>query len=240
MDERTWSIGELAGMTGLTVRALHHYDELGLLSPAERTAAGHRRYGVEDVRRLYRIVALRRLGLPLGEIGRLLAPGPPTLAETVRLQLARVDDELARGRELRDRLRRLLAALEASSEPSTEDLIEVMTMQERYYTPEQRETLARRAAELGDDGMRRAEADWGDVIAGMRAEMEHGADPGDPRVQELLARWTGLIEQFTGGDPGIRDSLARMYESEGSEPASRGMVDPDLLAFVARARDARA
>src|SRR5581483_8057150 len=138
MDERTWSIGELAGMTGLTVRALHHYDELGLLSPAERTAAGHRRYGVEDVRRLYRIVALRRLGLPLGEIGRLLAPGPPTLAETVRLQLARVDDELARGRELRDRLRRLLAALEASSEPSTEDLIEVMTMQERYYTPEQR------------------------------------------------------------------------------------------------------
>ena len=48
-----WSVGELARATGVTVRALHHYDEVGLLAPSARTAAGHRRYSDEDLRRLY-------------------------------------------------------------------------------------------------------------------------------------------------------------------------------------------
>jgi len=64
----TWSIGELAGQTGLTVRTLRHYDELGLARPSRRTAAGHRRYAAEDVRRLHRIVALRGFGFALPEI----------------------------------------------------------------------------------------------------------------------------------------------------------------------------
>jgi DNA-binding transcriptional MerR regulator len=69
VEERRWKVGELARATGLTVRALHHYDELGLLVPSERTQAGHRLYGEDDVRRLYRVVALRHLGLPLSERG---------------------------------------------------------------------------------------------------------------------------------------------------------------------------
>jgi len=64
----TWSIGELAGQTGLTVRTLRHYDELGLARPSRRTAAGHRRYAAEDVRRPHRIVALRGFGFALPEI----------------------------------------------------------------------------------------------------------------------------------------------------------------------------
>jgi DNA-binding transcriptional MerR regulator len=64
-EERRWRVGELAAAAGVTVRALHHYDGIGLLVPAERTAPGHRLYGEGDVRRLYRIVALRDLGLGL-------------------------------------------------------------------------------------------------------------------------------------------------------------------------------
>jgi MerR family transcriptional regulator, thiopeptide resistance regulator len=55
------TVGRLAAATGLTVRTLHHWDAIGLLAPAERSQAGHRRYGPAEVRRLYRIVALRRL-----------------------------------------------------------------------------------------------------------------------------------------------------------------------------------
>src|SRR3954463_3964201 len=65
-------IGEVAAATGLTVRTLHHYDEIGLLRPAARSAAACRRYSDSDVRRLYRIGAFRRLGLALEEIGALL------------------------------------------------------------------------------------------------------------------------------------------------------------------------
>jgi len=78
----------------VTVRALHHYDEVGLLVPSERTSAGHRLYAERDVRRLYRILALRSLGLGLEEIACSLDKGPPALAETVRRQLRRVEREL--------------------------------------------------------------------------------------------------------------------------------------------------
>lgn len=70
--DRTWRIGELARETGLTVRTLHHYDQLGLLSPPARTEGGHRCYASSDVRRLHRIVALRSLGISLEQVGTLL------------------------------------------------------------------------------------------------------------------------------------------------------------------------
>jgi MerR family transcriptional regulator, thiopeptide resistance regulator len=71
--ERPLRIGGVARATGLTVRALRHYDEIGLLRPSERTQAGHRLYGGDDVRHLYRIVALRRLGLGLDAVAACLA-----------------------------------------------------------------------------------------------------------------------------------------------------------------------
>ena len=78
-----WKIGELARRTGLTVRTLHHYDEIGLLSPAERSDGGHRVYDEADVQRLYRIVSLRSLGFPLDAIAQALDsqafdPKPPS------------------------------------------------------------------------------------------------------------------------------------------------------------------
>ena len=72
----TLRVGELAARAGVTVRTLHHYDEIGLLRPA-RTAAGHRRYGPAEVERLQQITSLRALGVPLAEIG----PAAHTLAE---------------------------------------------------------------------------------------------------------------------------------------------------------------
>ncbi len=74
------SVGELARATGVTVRALHHYEEIGLLPPSARTVSGHRRYGDEEMQRLYRIVALRGLGLSLAwsaSATHSTAAGPP-------------------------------------------------------------------------------------------------------------------------------------------------------------------
>jgi hypothetical protein len=58
-------------------------------------------------------------------------------------------------------------------------------------------------------------------------------------MQELAAQWTALIEQFTGGDPAIVQSLKSMYETEGPEKASRGMVDSELMAYAQQAIEAR-
>ena len=128
--------------------------------------------------------------------------------------------------------------LDADGEPTTDqliDTIEVMTMHERYYTPEQLERLSRRADALGEDGMRRAEQDWADLLAEVEVERQKGTDPGEERMRELALRWTALVERFTGGDPEIAASMKRMYESEGPQKASRGAVSPELMAYAGEA-----
>jgi MerR family transcriptional regulator, thiopeptide resistance regulator len=239
---RALRVGEVAEATGLTVRTLHHYDEIGLLVPSERSEAGYRLYGDGDVRRLYRILALRATGLPLDEIADVLAREGGDPRPALRRHLERLDDQLRLARALRRRLTRILELLDRSGEASGDqfiEAIEVMTTMERYYTPEQLEQLEARAAALGDDGLRRAEADWAELIAAVEAERAAGTDPADPRLDPLVERWTALLEQFTGGDPGIRASLQQLYDSEGPERASRGAVSAETMAYARRAIDAR-
>jgi DNA-binding transcriptional MerR regulator len=64
----SWKVGELAKQTGLSVRTLHYYDEIGLLSPSQRTEAGHRLYTADDIVRLQQVKSLRHLGFTLKEI----------------------------------------------------------------------------------------------------------------------------------------------------------------------------
>jgi DNA-binding transcriptional MerR regulator len=232
------TVGHLARATGLTVRTLHHWDEIGLLRPAERSGAGHRRYSAEDVERLYRIVALRRLGLSLDDVSAALAAEGPDLRAAVASHLARVEAQLAAQRELRRRLVGILDAFDRLDGPSTDqivDAIEVMTMSERYYTPEQREQLADRAEALGDERLREYQREWAELIAAFERERVAGTDPTDPRLRPLAEKWHELIQAFTGGDMGIHDSLNRMYAEEGADRASRGALSPDTADYARRA-----
>src|SRR5258708_8502206 len=75
MDERRYRIGEFATLTGVSIRTLHHYDQLGLLRPAEHSEAGYRLYSERNLLRLQQILTLRYLGVALKQIGSL--PDPP-------------------------------------------------------------------------------------------------------------------------------------------------------------------
>jgi DNA-binding transcriptional MerR regulator len=235
--EATYRIGELARVAGVTVRALHHYDSLGLLVPSARTDGGHRLYTAADVERLYRLLALRGLGLPLEEVARLLEREDGAAA-TVRRHLRRVEHQLGALGALRSKLVRLLDALDGGEQPEFLDALEAMSMFEKYYTPEQLEQLAQRREALGDDAIKAVEDEWKELFAQLRAHRERGDDPGDPAVQALSRRAGELVAMFTGGDPGIQASLQRMYEQEGPR-AARGMADADDLAYLEAARAAR-
>src|SRR5215472_5198018 len=84
--DRQYKVREFAEFAGVTVRALHHYERLGLLKP-KRTAAGYRVYGLGDLERLEQIVALRFLGLPLRQIKVLLDRDPLRLPDALQVQL---------------------------------------------------------------------------------------------------------------------------------------------------------
>src|SRR3978361_682185 len=124
--ERHLGPGELAEAAGVTVRTLRHYEEIGLLKPAERSWGGHRRYGSNEVQSLYRILALRRLGFPLAEIAHLIDSDSGSLFEATRWQLRQVDDQVTGLERLRDRLVVVLDSLERSKAPSTNELIDAM------------------------------------------------------------------------------------------------------------------
>ena len=145
---------------------------------------------------------------------------------------------MAADAELRRRLRALIESCAGAGTPTVGQLthtMEAMAMSDRHYTQEQQETLAQRREALGPEGMRAAQQAWADLIAEAEAERAAGTDPAAPAMQALAARWRGLIEQFTGGDPGIRESLGRMYREEGVEKASRGAVSSDVMAYVGQA-----
>ena len=239
--KRLFQIGELASEAGLTVRALHHYEEIGLLAATARTDAGYRLYGGDDVSRLYQIVALRQLGLKLDQV-RAVLDADEDPRHIVKQHLEAVDLALELQGELRDRLRYVLGVLERSEEPTANDFLEaleVMSRMEQYYTPEQLAQLEERRKQLGDEGMAKGQQDWADLIGDATAAMEKGVDPESDEAKALATRWEDLISQFTGGDPGIRASLQKMYETEGPEQASRGMVDPELMEFMNRVMEVR-
>jgi DNA-binding transcriptional MerR regulator len=177
-DGRAWSVGELAAETGLTVRTLHHYDEVGVLRPSRRSAAGHRRYTAGDVARLHRVMALRGFGFSLAEVAALLDGDEPTdVRELVQRQLDQVEDRLARGRRLHAGLVRVLDLLDAAAEPSAAELvrlIEVMTTMERSHSPEELERMAehrrRMAASLSPAELERMAAERRALLESMSPE----------------------------------------------------------------------
>ena len=240
MTGERYRIGELARVAGVTVRALHHYDDLGLLVPSERTQAGHRLYSAVDVERLYRLLALREVGLPLEEIGSLL-DRQDGIADTVRRHLGRVEQQLGALEQLRLRLTRLLAALDGGGASTDQflDAMEAMTMFEKYYTPEQLQQLEQRREALGEDQIKAVEQEWQEIYGKLADLRERGVDPGAPEAQAVGDRAAELIQMFTGGDPEIAESLRRMYQNEDPQKLTRGMGSPEDMEYMVAIRTAK-
>jgi DNA-binding transcriptional MerR regulator len=240
--QRTWRIGELADATGVSVRTLHYYEEIGLLKPTDRTPAGHRVYGADDLTRLQQIVSLRQLGLSLDEIASSLRRGGVTPLATVELHLARVREQLASAVRLVERLERLAVALRTNEDLAPDDFfaaIQETIMIEKYYTPEQLQQLEARKLTVGEDRMQAVAGEWAALHAEVRAAMARGDDPTSEPVLELARRGNALIAEFTGGDAGIARSLDTMYRNE-PQAMQRSGLDAEMMAYMAKARAALA
>ncbi len=217
MGTEALTVGELARRAGLTVRALHHYDEIGLVRPSRRGESGYRLYSARDVARLQQVLALRRLGFRLDEIRDCLDRPDISLRNLVVAQIEQLRQRITREQDLCRRLEAMRDRLDAADLVSVEEIlqtIEVMTMIEEYYTPEQRDFLNERRALLGEERMGQVPGDWERLMTEVRTEQERGTDPLDPRVLDLARRWTALVHEFTGGDAGISQSVGRLWNEQ--------------------------
>jgi DNA-binding transcriptional MerR regulator len=220
MPSEALKVGELARRTGLTVRTLHHYDEIGLLRPSQHTGAGYRLYTGRDIARLQQVVSLRQLGLSLEEIRDCLdRPGFSPL-EVIDLHLARLREQIESQRKLCERFDAIAARLRTAGEVSADEFlraIEETVMIETYFTTEQLQRMRERRAEVGEEGLRGKMAEWKDLIAEIRTEMDRGTDPADANVQALAKRWQGLVEFTTNGDPAMAQAIKRHWEEDGDK-----------------------
>jgi DNA-binding transcriptional MerR regulator len=119
-------VGELAAATGLTVRTLRYYEEIGLLAASGRSGGGHRLYSRSDVERLYRICLLRRLGLPLAEVGRVLDDPAWSIDAAMAHHLRELDRRMEATARLRSLLARVIGSLGGDRVPNAEDLLDVL------------------------------------------------------------------------------------------------------------------
>jgi len=231
------------------VRALHHYEEVGLLTPSGRTESGHRLYAWAEVLRLQQIASLRALGFSLAEIRACLDAEGYSPLQVVELHAARLRERIEAERKLCERLEGVAALLaaressagEVSAEEFIETVMEVTRMSEnieKHYTPDQLERLERRRHELGEERIREVEAEWPRLIEQVERELEAGTDPEDELVQELSRRWMELVEEFTGGDPGIRRSLGNLWEEEQSVGGMDTARMRELMDYVGKANEA--
>jgi DNA-binding transcriptional MerR regulator len=233
---------EFAELAGVTVRTLHHYDRLGLLKPSRYTEAGYRLYGERDFARLQQIVMLKFIGLSLKEIKELLNQRELDLRMTLRLQREVVESRRRHLDTVIQAIERAEQAIGASTEPDWEtfkQIVEVINMQndmewvKKYYTEEQLAELAERGT---PEVLERGQRDWAQLIKEVEAAVAEGVDPQSEKAQELAARWSSLIEAFTGGNPAIRENLTRLYADQANWPSTFTKPYTDEVgAFLAQA-----
>lgn len=220
---------ECARIAGTTVRALRHYERLGLVTPV-RSANGYRHYGADQVMRVVTIKLLQRLGLSLDAVRRLLNAAGADLAKLIATQEQaleadrdRIDLALAYTKRARAMLKRnprlalseLMEILENSNMNKTPKAFEGLDMPE--LTEAQKRDLASRNFTAKDQ--EEVSARWTKVFA--EAEALAGSDPASPRARAMATEARSLIEWFTGGDKGLNDHASSMWQKAWADPERR-------------------
>ena len=226
-------IGELAKRTGLTVRTLHHYDTIGLLTPSARSDAGYRLYDRADIARLHRVQALRRLDLSLAEIGVLLAGGGADLQSVIEQQIAALERQVVQAAALRDRLKDLVASVAGAAEPNLDGwltTLEMMTMYRKYFTDEEVANLQWRR---GSNRLM-LNAEWLAMVTAARGLMDSKTPPQSEQAATLAKRWMQLAQQTMGDDPRFFLKLEAMHRNESSVQALTG-IDGTLIDYISQA-----
>ena len=231
-------VGELSRRTGVSIRALHHYDEVGLLVPSRRTGSGHRLYGQKEIRRLQQIRSLQQLGLTLDEVRLCIDRRGETLEGVIGRHVVRLRERIRAETELLARLEKLEERFEAGEEGVVAEeflqIMEMMTMVESYYTPEQLEQLKRRAEMVGEERIRAVEREWPELIAAVKREQERGTDPLSEPVLGLARRWRDLVREFTGGDGGITKAVGQVHRDNMDRGGSSHGLDAAVMAYIGR------
>ncbi|VWM08969.1 MerR family transcriptional regulator [Burkholderia lata] len=224
-------IGDLAKKAGLSVRALHHYDAIGLLSPSQRTDGGARLYGRDDLIRLHRIEALKRFGYSLPDIKASLdgqLAGSPL--QLLQRQIAELDAQASRAQRLGRHLRYIVDMIAAGDETTATDwlnALERMNMIQKHLDDDELDALLA----SGPDTIAPTDPDWTELIDEVRVAWQQALPTDSETAQALAWRWIRLVVRMTRNDPTLAIKLMQMQLDEPRAPQIVG-ITAGMLAWI--------
>lgn len=240
--EATYRIQQFAARAGVTIKALRHYDRLGLLRP-RRTASGYRVYTDQDLAVLAQIVALRFIGIPLRQIPLLRGAAPAALANALRAQRQLLEEKRGMLRRAVDALttaERDLASGARTAGDVFAQLIEVIDMEHnnqdwkgKYDTLV--ESKIDRLRAMTPEALAALRSEWATLLGDIRTAIPRGAS--DPGAAGLASRWLALLGQMMGqpADP----AFVAHYQSRDWTPAMASFVDEPTWTFMREVLRAR-
>ncbi len=241
-----YTVKAVAQLAGVTVRTLHHYDQIGLLRPTSVSRAGYRLYTTADLERLQQVLFFRELGFGLEEIKRIVNSPDFDRRRALlshRKMLLEKQKRLAR---LIESVDRTIEAIERSEELDEKEMFEGFEGLDRKQLEEWRaEARQRWGADRVDESWRRAsrftKEDWEEIKResqeineGLAART--GRDPSDPEVQALIERhFRQIDERFYTVTPEIYRGLGDLYVNDPRFAANYERVKPGLARFMKEA-----
>lgn len=222
-------VGQLAKQICLSVRTLHHYDEIGLLSPSVRTSAGHRLYNTKDIMLLHRIQALKQLGLSLQKIAEIIQENSQPLPDIIAQQIIILDREMAQAAQLKSKLVRLQDNLQEGHEPdmaSWLDTLALMNVYEKYLTADEIEELNSHALAVKQE----IEHEWPEMVKKLQTMMDQKIPPADREAKEFVTLWTEMLERLVGHNPHLLLKINAM-SAEMEMQTQRG-ISPAMTKYL--------
>lgn len=249
--KQLYRVGEVAARSGVSIRTLHHYDDIDLLRPSGHTEAGYRLYSDEDVLALQQIVTLRYLGFELRQIRDLLRRPDFDLISSLHIQRRALRDQIAELGRIEAVLGELLGHRERTGSWAWELVDRAsaavqQSLEQRgahmsdYYNPEEMKKIF---TEIGQkvtpEEVKQIEQQWVVLLGEVRANRD--LDPASPQAQALADRWDAMTQATFASypdDPKLRATIANNYQTGAyaSNPDAPTMED---FAFIERIKKAR-
>ncbi|MEU4835755.1 MerR family transcriptional regulator [Streptosporangium sp. NPDC023615] len=236
------TVGRTAALVGVSVRTLHHWDEIGLVCPSERTWAGYRVYSGDDVTRIHSVLVYRELGLPLAEIGRILDDPDADARHHLRRQRSQLAERISRLQTMVGAVDRMLEASRPGIRLTPEEQVEIFgadwrpalaeEAEERWGDSAQWAQYARRAAAM-------TARDWQEVMAAtealnadLAAARRAGVAPGSDEANALAERHRASIAGYFDCTHAMQACLGRTYADDPGYAGTYDALEPGLAVWL--------
>ncbi|MDF1507333.1 MerR family transcriptional regulator [Robertmurraya sp. DFI.2.37] len=234
-----YTIGKLSKNTGVTVRTLDYYDEIGLIKPSAKTSGGHRLYNDDDLMKLERVLALKYMGFSLDKIKVIMENSNPTWEQSIQQQLDLVKKEQERLKMLEHTLNGILYSIELEGEVSwpivfsiiqlyQQDPEKALEQYKEYLNIEEMEKVMK----MNATNMSKADIqEWVECIKDIKNHLD--LDPTSDKARVLAERWLNQAEKMFDCDENLLGSMWEALQNMGEGIVFYPM-DKDVVHFIER------